>query len=240
MGVAKQVLTNRKKNQGSTTLPDGRVVAGIRFCVLIGGASECGIEKITSWKGRPCAPVCKACCDIVEETLRPAYFKRFPEVKQYFRWVVLMTDKAGGRVPCLGRDVRTGGVEVLRWRSGVDYSAACNNGFQSMLADVGKLAFYTIARESYTGLTAEGEPSPLAGSRPIVFMHDEPICELPEERAHLAGPRIAEIMKWAGKTIAPDVTWSAETALARQLSKSMEPVYDDNHRLLVWEPKRAA
>jgi hypothetical protein len=236
MGVSKQVMTNRKKNAGSTTLPDGRMVAGIRFCVLVGGARECGIEKIVEWKGRPTAPVCKACCDIVESVLRPSYFKRFPEVKEYFKWVSDTMESNDNRMPCLAWNEDKGEAEIIRWRGGCDYSSACNNGFQAMLADIGKLAFATLARESYLGAKADGSPSPLHGSRPIVFMHDEPLCELPTATAHLAGPRIAEVMMWAGKKLAPDVTWRAETALCGYLTKGMEPVYVDG-KLVPWTPK---
>ena len=125
---------------------------------------------------------------------------------------------------------------MTRWR-GVrsdDAAAACNNGFQSMLADVGKAAYFNATEECYLGVRRDGSPSPLAGCRLPAYLHDEPLSELVEATAHLSGPRVAEIMVAAGREMAPDVAWRAETAIARWWSKRMEPVYRDG-RLVLWE-----
>ena len=156
--------------------------------------------------------------------MRPAYFKRYPEVRDYFKWVSARIDK---REPALSLawDPDVGRPRIVRERGGCDYSAYCNNGFQSMLADVIKDAYVTMTEECYLGVKADGSPSPLAGSRVPLVIHDEPLSELILETAHLSGPRIAEIMIASGKKIAPDVVWKAETALAIHWSKKMEPVY---------------
>lgn len=247
MGSAKLVWTARKKNAGFTECEFGpmldddgkRGYAGIRFCILVGGAKRCGIEKIMEWKKRPTFPVCKACVEIVEHTLRATYFKRFPEIREYFdkvsSWI-----KQYGRVPCLAWNDQTGKVEILRWRGGVDFPAGCNNGFQALLADIMKLAYVTMTREAYLGVTDDGQPSPLAGARFPVVMHDEPIGELWKYNAHLSGPRIGHLMEWAGKKLAPDVTWVAQTALSECLDKNAEPVKDKDGNLTIWYPKKAA
>jgi hypothetical protein len=245
MGSPKIVATNRKKNAGFTVCEGGphrnpkgqEGYWGIRFCILIGGKKRCGTEKITSWgKSRtPCAPVCKACVEVEHNILSPAYFRRFPEMKDYHKWVTRMTD-ANRRAPCLVWDADKGRPKIIRERGGCEFSAFANNGFQAMLADIGKDAFVTATRECYLGVTDDGSPSPLAGCRLPAFIHDEPISELFLDTAHLSGPRIAEIMVASGKKLAPDVFWKAETALAFFLDKGMEPVYDPFGKLVPWGP----
>lgn len=243
MGSSKLVWTARKKNAGFTPSEYGpsmnedgnRGYAGIRFCILVGGAKRCGAEKINEWKGNPTYPVCKACVEVVENVLRVAYFQRFPEIREYFKKVSSWI-KDFGRVPCLAWNAQKGAVEILRWR-GCDeqhFPAGANNGFQALLADIMKLAYRTMTRECYLGVKADGSPSPLAGCRLPVVMHDEPISELFATTAHLSGPRIGVIMEESGYALAPDVKWVAQTALSFYLSKKMEPCFDESNKLIPW------
>lgn len=244
MGIPKMILTNRKKNAGFTecetgparmTKFDGSIVSGfwgIRYCILITGAQYCGTEKITEWKGYPCAPICKACANVCENILGPSYFKRYPEIKDYFAWASKNV-KEGRPAPSVVWNAEKQVPEIIRERGGCDYPAFCNNGFQSMLADIGKHAFYTATEECYLGVKADGTESPLAGSRLPIYLHDEPLSELILDKAHVAGPRIAEIMVESGELFAPDVTWKAETALSFYWEKAMEPVYQ-NGILVPW------
>ena len=143
----------------------------------------------------------------------------------------------GRPAPCLLFDARIGKPVVVRERGGAEFPAYCNNGFQAMLADIGKRAFYTMTKECYLGEKEDGSPSPLAGSRIPLFLHDEPLSELLLDRAHEAGPRIAEIMMETGRKFAPDVTWEAKTALAFWWSKSMEPEHHPiSGQLIPWGP----
>lgn len=260
MGSPKIVATNRKKNAGFTVCEGGPAQNdreepgywGIRFCISIGGAKRCGIEKVLEWKKRPTSPVCKACVEVVENILTPAYLRRFPEIKDLFKWASKMVDD-GRPAPSVVWDAEAQAPRIIRERGGCDFSAFCNNGFQSMLADIGKHAFVRATRECYLGVRDDGsssslagcklstalaraDASSLAGCRLPLFLHDEPLSELILDTAHLSGPRIAEIMVESGRTLAPDVTWKAETALARYWNKSMEPVYVDG-KLSIWEPK---
>jgi hypothetical protein len=264
MGSPKIVYTNRKKNAGFTVCERGPAVNakgepgywGIRFCVLIGGAKECGIRKILEWKKRPCPPVCEKCVEVEANILSPAYFKRFPEIKDYHKWAARMCDDKKP-APSVVWDPQACRPRIIRERGDCDFPAFCNNGFQGMLADIGKDAYCEITRECYLGIRRDGSPSPLAGCRVPLFLHDEPLSELFLRTAHLSGPRIAEIMMASGSKIAPDVVWKAETALAFWWSKSMESKYEDEEfvdgleqrrrrkRLVPWGPipdylKRAA
>ena len=65
-------------------------------------------------------------------------------------------------------------------------------GVMNILSNEG--AYVTATRECFLGVKEDGSPSPLAGCRMPLFMHDEPFSELIAKTAHLSGPRIAEIM----------------------------------------------
>jgi hypothetical protein len=246
MSAAKIVLTNRKKSVGFTVCEGGPArnrkgepgYWGIRFCITVGGERACGVEKIMEWNKNPTAPVCKACCEAVEHRLTPAYFRRFPEIKEYHRWGKQMI-KDRQPVPSVVWNRERGEIEIVRERGFLDWDkelpALLNNGFQSMLADIGKDAFVTATRECYLGVKDDGSPSPLAGCRLPLFAHDEPVSELILDTAHLSGPRIAEIMMESGRKFAPDVTWKAETALAFWWNKSMDPKYVAG-KLVPWGP----
>lgn len=241
MGSPKIVYTNRKKNAGFTVCERGPAENGkgepgywgIRFCVLVAGAKECGTKKILEWKKRPCPPVCEKCVEVEANILSPAYFKRFPEIKDYHKWAARMCDEKKP-APSVVWDAEAGRPRIIRERGDCDFPAFCNNGFQGMLADIGKDAYCEVTRECYLGVKRDGSPSPLAGCRVPLFMHDEPLSELLLRTAHLSGPRIAEIMVASGKKVAPDVTWKAETALSFWWDKAMEPKYDAAGKLVPW------
>lgn len=112
------------------------------------------------------------------------------------------------------------------------YTAACNGMFQPLAAAGALAAGYELCREAY----ARPE-SPLFGSRPVMFLHDEWIFELPEDRAHEAAMRMAQVMRETMELWTPRVKISAEPALMRRWYKGAEAVYVDG-RLVPWEPKK--
>lgn len=242
MGTPKIVATARKKNAGFTVCEGGAArdekdnegYWGVRFCVLTGGAKRCGSEKILEWKHRPVKyPVCRTCCEIVEHVFRPAYFRKYPEVRDYFNWVQGRIDRKEP-APVAIWDEEAQRPRIIRERGGCDFPAYCNNGFQAMLSDIGKHAFVKATKECYLGVKEDGSPSPLAGCRLPIYLHDEPLSELILSTAHLSGPRIAEIMVESGRKLAPGV-WKAETALSFWWDKNMEPVYREG-KLVPWGP----
>ncbi len=240
LGAATLVITNRRKAAGSTTAPDGHEYTGIRFCVLMGGAERCGIEKTTTFNNQECPPVCVACARIVQDVLKPAFFETYPEVKAYLKKIALMTDEKrvdSGRIPCVVWDAKAQRPRILRERGKCGYTDGANQGFQGLLSDIGKRAFYRMTREGYLGVRADGSPSVLAGSRFPVFLHDEPLAEVPIEIVHEAGYRISEIMIECGQELAPDVYWKAEPAAMRFWYKSAEASFNEHGRLIPWEPK---
>lgn len=123
-----------------------------------------------------------------------------------------------------------------RYRGDLNYTECANGFFQALAADAAKAAGFLIARECYA------DPrSVLFGSRIVNFVHDEFICEVPDdhlasERAH----RLAELMVVGATPFLPDVPPVVEPLLARKWSKKAKQVKDQSGRLVPWEPKKAA
>lgn len=236
MGAATFVAAKRKAIEGSTIAADGTVYAGIRFCILLAGKEQCGVEKVTRWNNNECKPICKACVNIVEEMLKPFFFQTWTEAKPYLKKMGKFVEKYG-YVPQMVWNKDKGEIEVVRERGGVDYTSGNNSPFQGMLGDIGKRAFVNITRECYLGTKPDGSPSPLYGCRVPIFYHDEPVAELRKDVMHEAAWRISELAVEAGRDLAPDVYWKAEPALSMMLSKAAETVIGPDGRLAVWEPK---
>lgn len=208
MGAAKFVLAKRKE--------------GLRLCLASGKAVQCGASKITEYKARKITPTCAECLKIAEE-LRAAWFNQWPEVTPYFEWINREVGQSGGQ----GK-IKSPGTGFVR--GGLDFSNAANHCFQHLAAMGAKHALWKVSKECYTDRS-----SPLFGSRPVIFVHDEIFCEMPEDRAHEAGPRLAEIMIEAMREFVPDVTIRAEPALMRRWTKAAEPKHDAKGRLIPWD-----
>lgn len=226
MGAAKLVFSKRKPSEGKTVCDDGFTYPGIRFCVLLLGHRRCGTEKVTEWNGRPTPAICRACVELVQSELRPAWFRQWPEIKPYFDWV---TETKGadsdstGTFPCL---------RAPRVRGQLGFTDGANNGFQAMAADGAKLALRKLTRECYLD-----EGSVLYGTRPIFFVHDEVFSEMPKRTAHLAAFRKADVMVSAMREVVRDVHIRAEPALMEYWYKEAEQAFNAAGELVAWEPK---
>lgn len=235
MGAVTFVLAKRKRIEGFTESesgpaedrvqqPDGsvRVVrgyAGLRLCILMTGAERCGTTKVTETKGRAHAPVCAACVACAED-LRNEWFGQWPDMRKYFKVVSDIADT--GEMTQL----RSGRV-----RGGIDFTNTANGFFQGLAADGAKDALWRVSLESYTD-----RKSPMFGSRPLFFTHDEIVSELPEPVAHEAAIRQAAVMQGAMQEWLPDVFIPPlEPALMRFWSKDAKSVFVDGR--LVPDPK---
>jgi DNA polymerase-1 len=120
-------------------------------------------------------------------------------------------------------------------RGGCTFSMGCNAFFQPVAARGAKEAGWNIARECY-----EVESSPLFGCRPVVFLHDEFILEVPNhpERAHLATARLERLMIEGMEKFIRNVPVGVEPTLMRRWFKEAGPVYRDG-MLVPWEPVKA-
>lgn len=218
MGAAKLVLQQRKSGP-NTTGADGKIYKGLRFCIVMDGATSCGTRKITEYKGRPLPPTCAHCIECAER-LRATWFKTFPENKIYFEHVNDTLEASGEVVQHVSQRVR----------GGLEFCAAANGYFQGLAADGAKLALCRVAREQYVN-----RGTALFGTRTILFAHDELVVEMPESIAHEAANRVSEVMVQAMREFCPDVAVEAPPALMRRWYKNAEPTFE-NGRLVPWEP----
>ena len=223
MGAPKFVLTQRKAkgfpidpldpskgNHGSMCRLGGREV------------TPCGTVKITEWFGHSIPPVCEQCVDFSSE-LKEMWLKTWSEMKDYFKWVKALQGVSDG----FGQMVSPGTGYV---RGGMNASQAANHPFQHLMAMGAKHALWNVCKECYLDTA-----SPLFGSRPVVFAHDEIICEIPEENMHAAAYRQRDVMVASMKEFVPDVAMGAEPALARRWYKAMATVHEAG-KLIAWEP----
>jgi hypothetical protein len=185
-----------------------------KICELAGRAEKCGVEKV---QGRDGKPLCKVCRQVAKE-LREQFFAQWPEVIEYHEIVASFCDGAlGGRIEICGAEPYPGPGLT---RGGVGFCDGANLGFQGNAARGAKHAFYNITRESYTDRS-----SPLYGSRPLIFVHDEAIGEAREDRAHEVAHRVSEIMIDTMRIYTPDVRVTAPPALMARWYKGADPVY---------------
>ena len=212
MGAATFVLAKRKRIEGETRSPDGTVTyAGLRLCILMAGADRCGTTKLVEYKGRAVSPVCAACVKCAED-LRDQWFRQWPEMRRYFAIVSDLADT--GEMTQL----RSGRV-----RGGIDFTNTANGFFQGLAADGAKEALYRVSRECYVD-----QSSPLYGTRPLFFAHDEIVAEFPEPIAWKAAPRMGVIMAETMRGWLPDVYIpDLEAALMRRWDKGAKSVYVD-------------
>jgi DNA polymerase I-like protein with 3'-5' exonuclease and polymerase domains len=116
-------------------------------------------------------------------------------------------------------------------RKDCTFTAACNCHFQALAAHGAKRAVYRVVRACY----AE-QDSPLYGSRPVAFIHDELIVETPTDYIHEAGVELSRLMCETMQSVVPDVRITATPAAMMRWYKSAEAVWRDG-RLVPWEPK---
>lgn len=161
----------------------------------------------------------------IEEAVaaKEAYLTAHPEMRQYFTWVNQLLH---GNDQATVRQHRSG-----RLRGGCSYTAACNTGFQGLCADFAKEALYEVARQCYA------EPGkPLYGCRPVNFIHDEILTEVPDDPdlADAAARELQRIMVEVGRAWTPECPVNASVSLMRRWSKNAEPV-ERAGKLIPWE-----
>jgi DNA polymerase I-like protein with 3'-5' exonuclease and polymerase domains len=121
-----------------------------------------------------------------------------------------------------------------RLRAGATFNAACNSFFQGLGADVAKVAGWKIFKACYVDRS-----SPLFGSRPVLFVHDQFLIETLEAQAAAAAAETERLMNEAGREVLPDVPVKCEPILARRYSKTAEKKIDPlTGSLTAWEDLR--
>jgi len=153
--------------------------------------------------------------------LKQFWLTQWPEAGPYFNWIASKEQQNG--TISLQRFV------VGSWRSGMRYTVACNDPFQSLGATAATWAGYDLARVCYYE-----RDHVLFGSRPVNFIHDQYLVEvLDDVYAHDRAMAVASIMVAAAKRAIPDVTPKVEPLLCRYWSKEAKAIYKDG-RLVPW------
>lgn len=154
--------------------------------------------------------------------LKEDWLRALPEMRKYFAWKSQQIGLGDAQVEAVISGMKRGGV---------GYCDGCNYDFQNPAAWTAKKALFDVAYECYVD-----KGTPLFGTRPVAFIHDEIIAEVPEKTAHEASHRLAEVMCAAAQPHAPTIPITASPALMRRWYKGAEAVYE-NGRLVPWQPK---
>lgn len=151
--------------------------------------------------------------------LREAFFRAYPCVSDYLAYI--------------GSLVRDGEARVVQFGSGrvrgnCRYTQAANTFFQGLTADCTLDACYRLVKGMLLGEAPDG-------FMPLLMVHDEVMCEVPEEYGHEAAEYIRFHLEAAGREWMPDYPPTAEPYLMRRWYKDAEPVFEAG-RLVPWEP----
>lgn len=146
--------------------------------------------------------------------LRQAWLRRWAEMDLYFQHISRLTAEGG--------DHRMIHPWSGRVRGGLDYCSAANSYFQGRTADGAKMANYNFSRDCYTATSGA-----LRGVRPVLFLHDEVMSEMPEIQAAEAAMAKTDIMIRAMREVIPDVPITAKPVLMRRWYKGAKACFLD-------------
>lgn len=155
--------------------------------------------------------------------LKQGWLRQWPEMYEYFRYVSCVQADADGFETVVQ-------FKSNRVRGGCNYTVSCNTRFQGLAADGAKYACFLIQKANYVS------GSILQGSRLVAFIHDETICEHPEDEAPERAVEQARLMEVGMQEFVPDIKIVVEPTLMRNWNKAAKSVFDSNGRLMVWTP----
>ena len=146
----------------------------------------------------------------------------YPEAQPYLDWVKTQIGRKYGSRATIEQFVSK------RVRGDVGFCDASNGYFQGLAADIAKAAGWRLMEQAY-----EVSSSPLYGSRPLAFVHDEWLFEVPLDRVHEAGHCMADVMCRTAMEYCPDVLFTAAPAAMLRWSKAAgDPCYALNNKLV--------
>ncbi len=154
--------------------------------------------------------------------LKNQFLTDWPEMNLYFKFI---SDRVG-----FGEASFTQFVSG-RVRGGCGYCDGANGLFQGLAACGAKCALCAVTRECYVD-----SGTALYGSRPVAFIHDEILAEVPIHNAHAASMRLAEVMCIEMARYIPDVPITASPALMARWYKGATAVYAPDNTLIPWVP----
>lgn len=206
MGISREEAAKRYKEGDSEVVDQRQMMKPANFGFPGGMASDSFVDYAKGYGYMIDRGLAKR--------IHEQWHRAWPEMKAYFQLVGNLVGRAGeGTVV----SPRSGFV-----RGGLTFTQLSNHYFQSLTATGAKDALWHVTHDCYTDTS-----SPLWGSRPVIFMHDEIITEMPEERASAAAPLQAKIMVDVMARWIPDIPILASPVLMRRWHKGAKPVYVD-------------
>ena len=200
---------------------DGGIPVITKQCANFGYPGGLGAARFVDFaKGYGVALTEQQAMDLKDQWLR-----QWPEFHHYFKSIKGQIDKVSGRIPLVKQ------IRSERLRGNLRFTEACNTYFQGLGADVAKHALFEVTKACYTNPT-----SPLFGSYPVNFVHDQIIAEVPIDVADEAAHELGKLMcETANNTWLPDVPVRCEPCLSVWWSKDAVAVYNKAGKLWPWD-----
>lgn len=204
MGISREEAAQRYKDGDSEVADQRQMMKPANFGFPGGMASDSFVDYAKGYG--------YAIDRGLAKRIHDQWFLAWPEMRRYFDHVSRIVGKTGSGTVI---SPRSGFV-----RGGLTFTQLSNHYFQSLTATGAKDALWHVTHACYT----ERE-SALWGSRPVIFMHDEIITEMPEEKSSEAAPLQAKIMVDVMSRWIVDVPVLASPVLMRRWHKGAKPVF---------------
>lgn len=118
-----------------------------------------------------------------------------------------------------------------RIRGDVGFCDASNGYFQGLAADAALAGYWGLAEEAYCRTD-----SPMYGSRPLAFCHDEALFAMKRQGLHEAAHRMRDVFVGRAQAYCPDVILTAApAAMFRWAKVAGDPIYVKDGRLSSFE-----
>lgn len=138
------------------------------------------------------------------------------------------------------KDYETGYYIIEHVGSGIvracsAFTKAANSPFQSLGASCAKRGMYYVTKTAYSDTK-----SPLFGARPVNFVHDQVIAEVPylqwgPDRTDAAAKEFARLFAAGAQSYLKFVKISCKPVLMMNWSKKAKQVHDEKGRLIPWK-----
>lgn len=159
--------------------------------------------------------------------VKQSWQESWPEMMSYHKLIKSMKDPETGFYM-----IEHVGSGIVRACSA--FTKAANSPFQSLGASCAKRGLYYLTKAAYTD-----RKSPLFGARPVNFVHDQVIAEVPFEqwgpdRTDAAAKEFARLFAAGAQSFLRYVKISCKPVLMMNWSKKAKQVHDEQGRLIPW------
>ena len=205
--------------EGEARAEEARQIAkGANF----GFPGGCGPERYASMVSASSGG--RICLDIREAArIKAQWMSEWEEMDLFFKWVNNCKMPNSPLHYCyLPR------LDVVR--GGCTFPAACNTNFQGLAAAGAKNALWQLTKDAFD------RKSVFYGCRPVNFVHDEIICEIPLWKLHEASLHQKRVMEEQFNRFVPDCPTACDLAAMFAWSKKAKALYDaPGGKLIPWE-----